>query len=57
MTPQQMIVKLRSGRLDEIDVCGYEIANMLQELLDTIGTLNNINRNSEGLYYSEDENE
>lgn len=57
MTPQQMILKLKSGRLDEIDVCGYEIANMIQELLDTIGTLNNINRNSEGLYSLEDEND
>ncbi len=56
MTPQQMITTLRSGRIDEIDVCGYEIANMIQELLDTISTLNNINRNSEGLYGVEDEN-
>lgn len=56
MTPQQMITTLRSGRIDEIDVCGYEIANMIQELLDTISTLNNINRNSEGLYCVEDEN-
>ncbi len=56
MTPQQMIKTLRSGRLDEIDVCGYEIANMIQELLDTISTLNNINRNNEGLYCVEDEN-
>lgn len=51
MSPQQMILKLRSGRLDEIDVCGYEIANMIQELLDTIQTLRNI----DGLYYVEDE--
>ena len=55
MTPQQMIIHLKSGRLDELDVCGYEIANMIQELLDTIQTLNNINRNNEGLYCFEDE--
>jgi hypothetical protein len=33
MTPKEMIKKLRSGRIDEIDICGYEIANTIESLL------------------------
>ena len=33
MTPREMIKKLRSGRIDEIDICGYEIANTIESLL------------------------